>query len=117
MTRLQLDLTVPLDRYTLAVRWETRATFLGIFGPSGAGKTTILEAIAGLRRGASGMIRVADRLCLDSAAGVSLPPEERGIGYVPQVGDIFEPLTVMENLEVGGYLLKPPVIPQRIEEV
>lgn len=101
MTRLQLDLTVPLDRYTLAVRWETQATFLGIFGPSGAGKTTILEAIAGLRGGASGMIRVADRLCLDSAAGVSLPPEERGIGYVPQEGLLFPHRDLLGNVLAG----------------
>ena len=101
MRRLQIDLTVRLDRFTLAVRWETETTFLGIFGPSGAGKTTILEAIAGLRPGASGVVRVADRLCLDSAAGVSLPPEERDMGYVPQEGLLFPHRDVLGNVLSG----------------
>lgn len=101
MARLLIDLTVPLDRFTIAVRWETETTFLGIFGHSGAGKTTILEAIAGLRRGVSGVVRVAECLCLDSAAGVSLPPEERGVGYVPQEGLLFPHRDVLGNVLFG----------------
>jgi ABC-type branched-subunit amino acid transport system ATPase component len=49
-----------------------------------------------------------------------LPPEEiatYGIGYVPQIDDVFPPLTVKENLEIGGYLLKRSEIAGRIEEV
>ena len=48
------------------------------------------------------------------------PPEglaKRGVGYVPQVNDIFEPLTVLENLEMGGYLLPPNRVHRRAEEV
>jgi ABC-type branched-subunit amino acid transport system ATPase component len=48
------------------------------------------------------------------------PPEDlarRGVGYVPQVGDIFEPLTVLENLEMGGYLLRTPEVARRIDGV
>src|SRR5205085_12656025 len=48
------------------------------------------------------------------------PPEElarRGVGYVPQVNDIFEPLTVLENLEMGGYLLPAARIRERVEQV
>jgi molybdate transport system ATP-binding protein len=101
MARLLIDLTVPLDRFTLAVRWETDATFLGIFGHSGAGKTTILEAVAGLRPGASGVIRVAGRRCFDSAAGLNLPPEKRGMGYVPQEGLLFPHRDVLGNVLAG----------------
>jgi molybdate transport system ATP-binding protein len=101
MAGLLIDLTLPLDRFTLAVRWETGAKFLGIFGHSGAGKTTVLEAIAGLRPATTGVIRVADRLCLDSAAGVRLPPEERGIGYVPQEGLLFPHRDVLGNVLAG----------------
>src|SRR5260370_35372454 len=48
------------------------------------------------------------------------PPEElarRGVGYVPQVNDIFEPLTVLENLEMGGYLLNAAQVRARVIEV
>ena len=98
---LLLDLTLPLDRFTLAVRWETGASSLGIFGHSGAGKTTILEAVAGLRRGVTGVVRVADRVCFDSAAGVDLPPEQRGMGYVPQEGLLFPHRDVLGNVLAG----------------
>lgn len=100
-TALLIDLTLPLDRFTLAVRWETRASSLGIFGHSGAGKTTILEAVAGLRRGVTGIVRLPDRVCLDSATGVDLPPEERGLGYVPQDGLLFPHRDVLGNVLAG----------------
>ena len=87
---------------------------VAVIGPNGAGKSTLLKALVGILHISQGTVRLGEHDV------TNLPPEDlarRGIGYVPQVGDIFEPLTVMENLEVGGYLLKPPVIPQRIEEV
>src|SRR5437899_8925254 len=96
-----LDLTVPLDRFTLSIAWETSERFLGIFGPSGAGKTTILEAIAGLRRTARGVIRLDGRTCLDSERGIDLPPELRGVGYVPQDGLLFPHRDVFGNLLAG----------------
>jgi len=102
MATLQVDLTVPLDRFTLNVQWETSSKFLGIFGHSGAGKTTILEAIAGLRPDPSGVVAVADRLCLDSEAGINLPPEQRGVGYVPQEGLLFPHRDVLGNILAGA---------------
>jgi len=102
MPGLLIDLTLPLHRFRLQVQWDTRATFLGIFGPSGAGKTTILEAIAGLRRGVSGRIRLDDRLCFDSASGIDLPPEERDVGYVPQDGLLFPHRDVLGNILAGS---------------
>jgi ABC-type branched-subunit amino acid transport system ATPase component len=87
---------------------------VAIIGPNGAGKSTFLKALVGILRISQGSVRLGE----DEVT--NLPPEElarRGLGYVPQVGDIFEPLTVVENLEMGGYLLKPTGIPQRMEEV
>src|SRR5712691_10030806 len=87
---------------------------VAVIGPNGAGKSTLLKALLGILHISQGTVRLGEHDV------TNLPPEElarRGIGYVPQVGDIFEPLTVVENLEMGGYLLKPSVIPQRIEEV
>ena len=77
------DITLPLDRFTLSVRWEAEESSLGIFGPSGAGKTTLLEAVAGLRTTTRGLIRVNGQTWLDSARGLCLPAERRGVGYVP----------------------------------
>src|SRR3989440_879666 len=87
---------------------------VAVIGPNGAGKSTLLKALVGILHISQGTVRLGEHDV------TNLPPEDlarRGIGYVPQVGDIFEPLTVVENLEMGGYLLKPSVIPQRIEEV
>jgi molybdate transport system ATP-binding protein len=71
---------------------------IGIFGASGAGKTTFLEVVAGLRRPAAGQIQV-DGLCLmDGAKGTFLPPDRRGVGYVPQDLALFPHLSVKKNL-------------------
>ncbi|HKN46653.1 MAG TPA: ATP-binding cassette domain-containing protein, partial [Candidatus Polarisedimenticolia bacterium] len=101
MTReIVLDLTLSLERFSLSIRWETAETSLGIFGPSGAGKTTILESVAGLRR-AEGLIRVNGRTWLDSARGLYVPPERRGVGYVPQDALLFPHKNVVENVMSG----------------
>jgi molybdate transport system ATP-binding protein len=98
---LDLDLKLPLDRFTLTLRWRTDERALGVFGPSGAGKTSLLEAIAGLRPEALGRVRVGGRTWLDSSRGVRLPPERRGVGYVPQDARLFPHKNVRENLLVG----------------
>ena len=95
------DITLPLDRFTLSIRWETVESSLGIFGPSGAGKTTILESVAGLRTTTRGLIRVNGETWLDSSRGLCLPPERRGVGYVPQDALLFPHRNVMENLRSG----------------
>jgi ABC-type branched-subunit amino acid transport system ATPase component len=87
---------------------------VALIGPNGAGKSTLLKSLVGVVRVMSG------RVTLAGADVTNRPPEElarRGVGYVPQVGDIFEPLTVTENLEMGGYLLQGSAVAARIEEV
>ena len=87
---------------------------VAIIGPNGAGKSTLLKSLVGILRLDSGRILLGD----DDVT--NHPPEDlarRGVGYVPQVNDIFEPLSVLENLEMGGYLLPGHAIPARIEEV
>jgi molybdate transport system ATP-binding protein len=92
---------LPLDRFDLDVAFETTHRVTGIFGVSGSGKTTLLETIAGLRRGARGRVAMGDAVWLDSSARRMLPPERRGIGYVPQESLLFPHLTVAENLRSG----------------
>ncbi len=122
MTRgLLLELTHRLDRFTLAVRWETAESALGIFGPSGAGKTTILESVAGLRSAARGIIRINGRTWLDSRRGLRLPPEQRGVGYVPQDALLFPHRNVLENVTSGRRRAErvagSRVTPERVLEV
>jgi molybdate transport system ATP-binding protein len=115
------DITLPLDRFTLTVRWETSHAALGIFGPSGAGKTSILESIAGLRRAARGTIRVGGETWLDSSRGIVRPPERRGVGYVPQDGLLFPHRDVLGNILSGTRRAGRPgalrVDPERALEV
>lgn len=99
---LRMALTVPCDRFTVEVAWETEDPALGLFGPSGAGKTTVLESLAGLRRGARGRIEVGARTWLDTDRGISLAPEKRGVGYVPQDLLLFPNLDVLGNLRMGA---------------
>ncbi len=99
--RFDIDLAVPLHGFVLAVSWATDAEALGIFGPSGSGKTTTLEAIAGLRPKSTGRISIAGRVWLDTAAKIALPPESRGVGYVPQDLLLFPHLRVRGHLDAG----------------
>jgi molybdate transport system ATP-binding protein len=73
----------------------------GIWGPSGAGKTTILELIAGLRHPAAGRITFDGQVLSDVAAGWALAPRRRRIGYVPQDLALFPHLSVEANLAYG----------------
>jgi ABC-type branched-subunit amino acid transport system ATPase component len=87
---------------------------VAIIGPNGAGKSTLLKSLVGILRLSAGHILLG----ADDVTGRS--PEElarRGVGYVPQVNDIFEPLTVLENLEMGGYLLNARQVKERVGEV
>ncbi len=88
--------------FTLAVdgTWGGRVT--GLFGPSGAGKTVLVEVLAGLRRPDAGMVALGDTALDDVARGLHVPPERRGIGYVPQDGALFPHLGVEANLRYGA---------------
>jgi molybdate transport system ATP-binding protein len=72
-----------------------------LFGPSGAGKTSVLDAVAGLATPDEGRIVVGDRTFFDSATGKSLPVAERRVGYVFHDLALFPHLTVEENISYG----------------
>jgi branched-chain amino acid transport system ATP-binding protein len=87
---------------------------VAVVGPNGAGKTTLLKAILGLARIMGGRV-LADG---NDITGRPLDQLVRlGIGYVPQVDDVFDPLKVSENLSMGGYLLPRGERVARMEEV
>ena len=78
-----------------------------LFGPSGAGKTSLLNMVAGLMRPDEGRIAVAGELLFDSRAGIDLPPERRRVGYVFQDGRLFPHKRVRANLLYGLHLARP----------
>ncbi|HLG19756.1 MAG TPA: molybdenum ABC transporter ATP-binding protein [Bdellovibrionota bacterium] len=99
---LEAEFTLPLDRFTLDIALETRRHVTGLFGPSGCGKTSFLEVLAGLRRQSAGRIKLGETVWQDSGTKLFLPPEKRGIGYVPQTGLLFPHQTARQNLESGS---------------
>lgn len=78
---------------------QSRVT--AIFGPSGAGKTSLLDLLAGLRRAKSAFIQLDDRVLTDTASGIFISARHRGIGYVPQDLALFPHLSVRQNLLYG----------------
>jgi ABC-type branched-subunit amino acid transport system ATPase component len=87
---------------------------VSLVGPNGSGKSTLLKSLVGIVRVSSGTVLVGDRDVTNRR------PEDiarAGVGYVPQVDDVFVPLTVKENLEMGGYLLPRQQVAEAVERV
>jgi ABC-type branched-subunit amino acid transport system ATPase component len=94
----------------------TPGKVVSVVGPNGSGKSTLLKALVGVVRVLDGHVTVGE----SEIEITNLAPEavaKLGVGYVPQVDDVFPPLSVKENLEIGGYLLSRHEIPDRIDAV
>lgn len=100
---LKLDVHLRRGRFERRVRIEDVARVVTLAGPSGAGKTTVLNAIAGLVRPVSGRIEVDGRVLFDGARGIDLPPHRRRVGYVFQDARLFPHLDVRGNLLYGRH--------------
>ncbi len=87
---------------------------VSVVGPNGSGKSTLLKSIVGVVETLSGRVLIGET---DVTGWRSEDIARIGVGYVPQVDDVFGPLTVRENLEMGGYLLKARDVARRIEHV
>jgi len=91
-----------------------KGAIAAVVGPNGAGKSTVLKAAIGELSVTSGAITLGGELI------TNLPIDalaRKGLGYVPQSRDVFDPLTVRENLEMGGYLLNGAEMRDRMAEV
>jgi molybdate transport system ATP-binding protein len=84
-----------------------------LFGPSGAGKTTTLDCIAGLVQPDEGRIATREQVLFDSTLGINLPPQLRRVGYVFQDLALFPHLTIEGNVEYGLSRLPTPQRKQR----
>jgi molybdate transport system ATP-binding protein len=89
--------------FTLDAAFEAPPGITVLFGRSGSGKTSIVNAVAGLLRPDAGRIEVDGRVLLDTERGIFLPPDRRRVGYVFQEGRLFPHLTVRQNLAYGRW--------------
>jgi ABC-type branched-subunit amino acid transport system ATPase component len=87
---------------------------VSLVGANGSGKSTFLKSLVGVVRVTAGTVIVGET---DLTAKAPEEVARAGVGYVPQVDDVFAPLTVRENLEMGGYLLPSGQVRARIDEV
>lgn len=90
-------------RFTLSVSFEATCQRVVLFGPSGAGKTLTLQAIAGLMRPDRGSISLGGQPLFDTARGVDVPTRERGAAYLFQDYALFPHLNVRQNI---GFALR-----------
>ena len=99
MATLRVEqISVPLRSFELRLSLDVAGT-LALVGPSGAGKTTALRVVAGLRRPAVGRVQVDEEVWFDGAADCDLPPERRRVGLVFQEYALFPHMTVRQNVE------------------
>jgi molybdate transport system ATP-binding protein len=101
MTMLAVDVEKRLGTFSLQASFKTEGGATALFGPSGAGKTSLANMIAGLIAPDRGRIVLDDAVLFDSDARINVPAHRRRIGYVFQEGRLFPHLTVASNLDYG----------------
>jgi molybdate transport system ATP-binding protein len=99
---IELSMRHAFADLALDVEFRAHARTLALFGDSGAGKTSVLNAIAGLLTPRSGRVVLDERVLFDSEAGIDVPVAERRVGYVFQDGRLFPHLDVRANLVYGA---------------
>lgn len=105
MLKVRVEKT--LGDLKLQAAFEAPRGVTALFGPSGAGKTSLVNLIAGLTKPDKGRMVLDGTVLFDSSRKINLPPERRGVGYVFQDGRLFPHLNVKSNLLYGMRLLPP----------
>lgn len=113
----EVDIVIERGAREIAVRFAAGAGITALVGPSGQGKTSTLDAVAGLLRPRAGRIVVGGVTLFDAAAGVNLAPEARAAGYVFQDLRLFPHLNVRDNLLFGARLAGEEARRLSLEEV
>ena len=102
MDTLELDFALPLRSFRLELALIVGRETFALVGPSGAGKTTVLRAVAGLAHPERGRITLHGNVLVDTTRGIDRPPEERRIGFVFQEYALFPHMTVKQNVAYAG---------------
>lgn len=100
---LSVDLRQSLPSFTLDISFEAPPGVTVLFGGSGSGKTTVVNAVAGLMRPESGRVALNDRVLFDMDRKIWMPSHRRRVGYIFQEGRLFPHLTVRQNLLYGRW--------------
>jgi molybdate transport system ATP-binding protein len=114
---LQLDLDHRLGDLALRVTCALSAPWTVLFGPSGAGKTSLLRILGGLIRPDRGRAVLHGRTVLDTAGGVWVAPAERGIGFVTQRPTLFPNMNVTANVAFGLSALSRQSSDERVAQM
>jgi ABC-type sulfate/molybdate transport systems ATPase subunit len=102
MDALELDIGLPLRSFRLELSLALGRETFGLVGSSGAGKTTVLRAVAGLVQPERGRVVLDGKVLFDAEAGIALPPEHRRVGFVFQDYALFPHMTVAQNVAYGS---------------
>ena len=114
---LTVEIEKRLGDFTLGARFESAGGITAVFGPSGAGKTTLVNAIAGLIAPDRGRIAIDGTVLFDSERRINLPPHRREIGYIFQEGRLFPHLSVSHNLDYGRRMRGLPADAKQLERI
>ncbi len=99
---LQVAIQKSLGDFQLDVSFDAPAGVTAIFGRSGSGKTSLVNAVAGLLHPDAGRIALGDQVLFDDGAGIRRAPQQRRVGYVFQDARLFPHMSVERNLRYGG---------------
>ena len=114
---LQVDVSKQLGEFSIEASFASEGRVTGLFGASGAGKTSLINIIAGLLRPDRGIITLDGDTLDDSAAHTHIPVHRRRIGYVFQDARLFPHLDVRQNLDYGrrmNHLAEDPAARKRV---
>ena len=106
-----------LGEFSMNVAFTSESRATALFGPSGAGKTSLINMIAGLLRPDRGRVEVDGEVLFDGAARINVPAWRRRIGYVFQEGRLFPHISVRNNLEYGRWMSGHKFDPAAFEHV
>jgi len=98
---LRVDVSKQLGEFSLEASFTSEGRVTGLFGASGAGKSSLINIIAGLLKPDRGVVTLDGETLDDTAARVHVPPYRRRIGYVFQDARLFPHLDVTQNLDYG----------------